>query len=181
MHRQPILPRRRPRVVFIDELQSMAHRQVIQIHAAARRKLVRGSLQRFRANANGESGLSSAATLIIPFRSRGSAYHSSRSSSGPWGRGCLTKPAASTTSLGLESGTRRASRDQRPRRLRPERFAQQPALIDAALQQRFFNGARVILNRPRQRARIGELHEPHPALQRRAKTGDQRPISVQAR
>ena len=74
----------------------------------------------------------------------------------------------------------RRSPHQRPQNLRAIRFAEQPAAGDSIVRQRGFDGRRVIVQRPRERAWVGDLDEAHPAANNLAKAANERPIAVQA-
>jgi hypothetical protein len=70
--------------------------------------------------------------------------------------------------------------DHRPQNLRAIRFAQQPAAGDAIVRQRGFDGRRVIVQRPRERARIGDFNKANFPGDGLAKAADERLIAVQA-
>ena len=72
------------------------------------------------------------------------------------------------------------SGNDRPGRLRTERFGQQPTALDFIRQQRFLDRSGVIVQGPGHRARVSELNKPDTTRDRRAKTAHQRPIAVHA-
>src|SRR5690349_14919986 len=92
----------------------------------------------------------------------------------------LHKSAGKNHAIKLKAilGSRGHSPGHCPKDLRAERFAEKPAMSDSIFCQSGFNCCRIIIQRPRERARISHFYESNFSDDVFAETADERPVAV---